>query len=192
MGTSLQAQGYTSGVFDYTDDQVHVKAPVFSFTKLNGVDPAVSPEMKSTGEVMGSGKTYAIALQRAFEGANIQATEDGAIVFNLFKADLGEIEADLTKLHKAGYPLAIYINDADEKLESDNYTVFSNTDELNQYITENDVQLVVDTTGNVPGYEKGLATRLTATSQLASLFTHLDTFKAYTKVLDEKAFGAKV
>ena len=192
MGTSLQAQGYTSGVFDYTDDQVHVKAPVFSFTKLNGVDPAVSPEMKSTGEVMGSGKTYAIALQRAFEGANIQATEDGAIVFNLFKADLGEIEADLTKLHKAGYPLAIYINDADEKLESDNFTVFSNTDELNQYITENDVQLVVDTTGNVPGYEKGLATRLTAISQLASLFTHLDTFKAYTKVLDEKAVGAKV
>ena len=192
MGTSLQAQGYTSGVFDYTDDQVHVKAPVFSFTKLNGVDPAVSPEMKSTGEVMGSGKTYAIALQRAFEGANIQATEDGAIVFNLFKADLGEIEADLTNLHKAGYPLAIYINDADEKLESDNFTVFSNTDELNQYITENDVQLVVDTTGNVPGYEKGLATRLTAISQLASLFTHLDTFKAYTKVLDEKAVGAKV
>ena len=54
------------------------------------------------------------------------------------------------------------------------------------------MQLVVDTTGNVPGYEKGLATRLTAISQLASLFTHLDTFKAYTKVLDEKAVGAKV
>lgn len=192
MGVSLAAQGFTSGLFNYTDDQVYVKAPVFSFTKLNGVDPAVSPEMKSTGEVMGSGETYAIALQRAFEGAGIQASEDRAIAFNIFKSEIAEIHDDLIQLHKAGYPVVVFINDDTEGVESKDYTVYTNKQAFNQNITDGHVQLVVDTTGHVPGYEEGLETRLSAISQLVSLFTHLDTFKAYTKVLAEKVPVAKV
>jgi carbamoyl-phosphate synthase large subunit len=49
-----------------------VKAPVFSYSKLKGVDPVLGPEMKSTGEVLGLGKTAKAALQKAlfFDGSN--------------------------------------------------------------------------------------------------------------------------
>jgi carbamoyl-phosphate synthase large subunit len=50
-----------------------VKAPVFSYSKLKGVDPVLGPEMKSTGEVLGMGKTAEEALQKAmfFEGKQL-------------------------------------------------------------------------------------------------------------------------
>ncbi len=186
MGASLKAQGLGTGLYDYTGDEVHVKAPVFSFTKLNGVDPAVSPEMKSTGEVMGSGKSYASALQRAFEGANIQVIEEGTIVFNIFENELEEIQDSLNNLYRAGYEIVVNINDSSKEVISEAFTSFTTTEALDQFIIQDKGQIVVDTTGNVPGYERGLSTRMAAISHLVPLFTHLDTFKAYATALEEK------
>ena len=187
MGTSLKAQGLGTGLYDYTGDEVHVKAPVFSFTKLNGVDPAVSPEMKSTGEVMGTGKTYASALQNAFEGANIPLIKKGTIVFNIFENELEEIQNSLKNLYKAGYEIVVNINDSSKEIISEVFTSFKNTEDLDQFIIQDKGQIVVDTTGNVPGYERGLSTRMAAISHLVPLFTHLDTFKAYATALEEKS-----
>jgi carbamoyl-phosphate synthase large subunit len=51
---------------------VAVKMPVFSFGKLEGVDPALGPEMKSTGEVMGVGRSFAEAMYKALLGAGFR------------------------------------------------------------------------------------------------------------------------
>ena len=64
MGKSLKELGYQTGLFP-TPDQVAVKAPVFSFQKLVGVDTDLSPEMKSTGEVMGVDNRFSRALYKA-------------------------------------------------------------------------------------------------------------------------------
>ncbi|MGF2047038.1 carbamoyl-phosphate synthase large subunit, partial [Enterococcus gallinarum] len=56
LGKNLKDLGYTEGLAE-TPDMVHVKAPVFSFTKLAKVDSLLGPEMKSTGEAMGSDVT---------------------------------------------------------------------------------------------------------------------------------------
>ena len=48
---------------------IAVKAPVFSFVKLADVDAALTPEMKSTGEVLGIDTDYSKALLKAFQGA---------------------------------------------------------------------------------------------------------------------------
>ena len=53
LGEKLTDLGYQDGLYPESK-QVHVKAPVFSFTKLQKVDTYLGPEMKSTGEVMGS------------------------------------------------------------------------------------------------------------------------------------------
>ncbi|MEF2722037.1 MAG: carbamoyl-phosphate synthase large subunit, partial [Limosilactobacillus fermentum] len=53
LGHSLAEQGYRSGLAPESQ-MIHVKAPVFSFSKLGDVDSYLGPEMKSTGEVMGS------------------------------------------------------------------------------------------------------------------------------------------
>ncbi|WP_025731821.1 carbamoyl-phosphate synthase large subunit [Carnimonas nigrificans] len=66
-GTSLEAQGFTEEVIP---SFYSVKEAVFPFAKFIGVDPILSPEMKSTGEVMGSGRTFAEAFFKAQLGAS--------------------------------------------------------------------------------------------------------------------------
>ncbi len=68
LGKSIRRQGYKSGLVKETS-LVCVKVPVFSFQKLNRIDPALAPEMKSTGEVLGIDTNYGKALVKAFIAA---------------------------------------------------------------------------------------------------------------------------
>ena len=68
LGQSIRRQGYKPGLIKQTS-LVCVKVPIFSFQKLNRIDPALAPEMKSTGEVLGIDKTYEKALIKAFIAA---------------------------------------------------------------------------------------------------------------------------
>lgn len=65
LGERLADQGL---VYGYCGDPrfYAVKAPVFSSAKLNGVDPVLGPEMKSTGEQLGMGNTVSEAFEKAF------------------------------------------------------------------------------------------------------------------------------
>lgn len=62
--------GYKGGLWP-RQKLVAVKAPVFSMSKLVGVDSYLGPEMKSTGEVMGIDRTFAPALFKAMVGAGV-------------------------------------------------------------------------------------------------------------------------
>ncbi|MGF1957013.1 carbamoyl-phosphate synthase large subunit, partial [Enterococcus casseliflavus] len=70
LGEEITALGYHDGLAP-TPNEVHIKAPVFSFTKLLKVDTYLGPEMKPTGEVMGSDKDLAKALYKAFEASGL-------------------------------------------------------------------------------------------------------------------------
>jgi len=65
-GTSLEEQGFTEEIIPKL---FNVKEAVFPFAKFPGVDPILGPEMKSTGEVMGVGDTFAEAFAKAALGA---------------------------------------------------------------------------------------------------------------------------
>lgn len=75
LGKSIKKQGYKPGLAKETG-LVSVKVPVFSFQKLNCIDPALAPEMKSTGEVLGVDKTYEKALVKAFIAAGYKFPVD--------------------------------------------------------------------------------------------------------------------
>ncbi|MFA9486654.1 MULTISPECIES: carbamoyl-phosphate synthase large subunit [unclassified Moraxella] len=66
-GKTLQEQGFTKEIIPA---HYSVKEAVFPFAKFPGVDPILSPEMKSTGEVMGVGKTFAEAFYKSIIGSN--------------------------------------------------------------------------------------------------------------------------
>lgn len=68
LGKSIPEQGYKTGLAEKTQ-LVCVKVPVFSFQKLNRIDPALAPEMKSTGEVLGIDTTFDNALLKGFLAA---------------------------------------------------------------------------------------------------------------------------
>lgn len=69
---------------------VAAKAPVFSFSKMGLVEIALGPEMKSTGEVMGIGRTYSEALYKAINGANMRIPEKGTILITVSNRDKEE------------------------------------------------------------------------------------------------------
>ena len=82
LGEDLAEMGYPNGLYP-TSENVHIKAPVFSFTKLLKVDTYLGPEMKSTGEVMGSDKNLEKALYKAFEASGLHIPSFGTVLFTI-------------------------------------------------------------------------------------------------------------
>jgi carbamoyl-phosphate synthase large subunit len=68
-------------------DLVCVKAPVFPFIKLRGLDPAPGPEMKSTGEVMGSDETAEVAYLKARMATEIPVNTTGGVYMTVRDED---------------------------------------------------------------------------------------------------------
>lgn len=89
LGASLKDLGLPLGLVPQRP-YVAVKAPVFSFSKMGLVEIALGPEMKSTGEVMGIGHTYADALFKAVNGANMRIPEKGQILITVADRDKEE------------------------------------------------------------------------------------------------------
>ena len=89
VGKKLKELGYTKD-FDRDLTTYNVKAPVFPFHKFPGVDPVLGPEMKSTGEVMGRSKSFALAYHKALEGAGIKLPTKGKIFITVRNDDKAE------------------------------------------------------------------------------------------------------
>ncbi|MGC2662362.1 MAG: carbamoyl-phosphate synthase large subunit [Bryobacteraceae bacterium] len=64
-----------------------VKSPVFPFAKFPGVDPALGPEMRSTGEVMGIGQTFGEAFAKAQLAAGTPIPDEGAVFISVNDRD---------------------------------------------------------------------------------------------------------
>ncbi len=89
LGDTIETLGLPSGLVP-EKPYVAAKAPVFSFSKMGLVEIALGPEMKSTGEVMGIGRTYSEALYKAINGANMRIPEKGSILITVADRDKEE------------------------------------------------------------------------------------------------------
>lgn len=89
LGETIKSMGLPTGLVP-AKDYVAVKVPVFSFSKMGLVEIALGPEMKSTGEVMGIGRTYSEALFKAIHGANMRIPEKGHILMTVADRDKEE------------------------------------------------------------------------------------------------------
>ena len=83
-GKSLEELGFTAEI---VPPYFSVKEAVFPFNKFQGVDPILGPEMKSTGEVMGAGKTFGEAFYKAQLGAGANLPESGTAFISVRDAD---------------------------------------------------------------------------------------------------------
>ena len=83
-GKSLQEQGITE---ERIPEYFSVKEAVFPFVKFPGVDPLLGPEMKSTGEVMGVGKTFGEAFAKSQRAAGVDLSHDGKVLMSVREAD---------------------------------------------------------------------------------------------------------
>jgi carbamoyl-phosphate synthase large subunit len=80
-----------------------VKEAVFPFNKFPGVDPILSPEMRSTGEVMGTGKTFAEAMLKSQLGAGSRLPRSGNVVITVKTGDHARAVGVARDLHALGF-----------------------------------------------------------------------------------------
>ncbi len=91
--------GRSSGCLEVP--QFFVKSPVFPFNKFPGVDPALGPEMRSTGEVMGVGENFGEAFAKAQLGAGTPLPSEGSVFISVNdrdKAAAGELARQFAEL----------------------------------------------------------------------------------------------
>ncbi|MBU5625846.1 carbamoyl-phosphate synthase large subunit [Oscillibacter sp. MSJ-2] len=106
VGQSLASLGYGTGLYD-TPPYVTVKVPVFSFEKITDANASLSPEMKSTGEVLGVGKTLQEALFKGLvsAGFHVERERRGGILISVNRRDQPEVVHIARKLDDLGYKL---------------------------------------------------------------------------------------
>ncbi|MEI7554578.1 carbamoyl-phosphate synthase large subunit [Candidatus Chlorohelix sp.] len=185
LGKSLQEQGYAPGLWP-KQPLVAVKAPVFSMAKLSGVDTALGPEMKSTGEVMGVDLTYAAAMHKALIAANMSLPKPGAaILFSIADRDKTEAIELIRDLAEIGYHIyatagtAAMLENADLTVDVIASKLGTGHPDTVELIKGGQVKAVVNTiSGRRRPLLDGFEIRRAAVENGIPCYTSLDTFRA--------------
>ncbi|AVR88800.1 carbamoyl-phosphate synthase large subunit [Thauera aromatica] len=101
-GQSLASQGVSGEV---VPPYYSVKEAVFPFVKFPGVDTILGPEMKSTGEVMGVGRSFAEAFVKSQIGAGVRLPTSGAVFISVKQSDKPVAVEVAKELHDLGFAL---------------------------------------------------------------------------------------
>ncbi len=150
LGHSIIDQGYQPGLYEPLPDYYAVKAPVFSFSKLRSVDVSLGPEMKSTGEVIGSDSQFAKALYKGLVASGIKIPEHGTILATI--ADKGKDESvDLfRRFARLGYRIkatagtANYLNEQGIAVQKV-YKLDEGSPNILDEIRNNQINIVINT-----------------------------------------------
>jgi len=101
-GKTLAGQGATKEI---VPDYYSVKEAIFPFAKFQGVDPILGPEMRSTGEVMGVGRSFGAAMARAQEAGGIKAPPVGKVFISVRDPDKKRVLPVAQQLVSRGYSI---------------------------------------------------------------------------------------
>jgi carbamoyl-phosphate synthase large subunit len=160
-----------------------VKAPIFSSSKLKGVDYSLGPEMKSTGEVLGVGTTLEEALGKALlvEGKNPLLQGMGAVLCSLSDRSKEESLPLIKELYLhdvkfiATEGTAVFLNENGIAVEN----VIEDRMLLNDFLKSGQIAAVINIATQGRNQEKfGFYIREQALRYKVPVFTHLDTVKA--------------
>lgn len=196
LGKTLKELGYEDGLYPEST-MVHVKAPVFSFTKLSKVDTYLSPEMKSTGEVMGSDATLEKALYKAFEASGLHLPSFGAALFTISDDSKEEALALAKRFKNIGYSLIATEGTANyftqHGLMVEKVGKIASGDEEDTVVDmmrNHKTQVVVNTIdkNRTSAHRDGFTIRREAVEHGVPLFTSLDTAEAILRVLESQSF----
>ena len=189
LGKSITEAGYEGGLWK-RQKLVAVKAPVFSMSKLSGVDTYLGPEMKSTGEVMGIDTNFSSAVAKALIASGMMLPEKGSILLTIADRDKADAVPMIRQLAETGYGLFATAGTAGmiRGLGIDAFAIPKaqtgerpNTVDI---IADGTVSAVVNTIeGDRESLEDGFEIRRAAVDQRIPCFTSLDTARAAVESL---------
>ena len=191
LGKTLKEQGFFD-IYPEEKKRWYVKAPVFSFNKLRGLDAYLSPEMKSTGEAIGYDDTLTRALYKALQASGMKLQNYGTVLVTLADEDKEEALPLIKRFYDMGFNIEATVGTADFLKEHGIRTkllrkLSEGSTEILSAIRAGYVSYVINTRAILSGvhYEDGVEIRKTALENNVTLFTSLDTVRVLLDVLEE-------
>ena len=191
LGKSLKEQGIDM-IYPEEKKRWYVKAPAFSFAKLNGMDAYLSPEMKSTGEAIGYDDKLPRAMYKALIASGVKMQNYGTVVVTLADEDKEEALPLIKRFYDMGFNIEATVGTG-EFLKAHGIRtrirrkLSENSTEILEALRAGYVSYVINTRAILSGihYEDGLAIRRTAIENNVTMFTSLDTVRVLLDVLEE-------
>ena len=195
LGKSLEEQRITE-IYPKEKECFYVKVPAFSFSKLNGMDAYLSPEMKSTGEAIGYDKKLHRAMYKAMTASGMKLQNYGTVIVTLADEDKEEALPLVRRFYDMGFNIEATSMTA-EFLKSNGIRTRSRgkpsegSSEILDSIKAGYVSYVINTRAVLSGvhYEDGVAIRRCASQNNITMLTSLDTVKVLLDVLEETTFS---
>ena len=172
-GKSLRELGITEEI---VPTHISVKESVFPFAKFPGVDTLLGPEMKSTGEVMGIGATFAEAFAKAQLGAGVRMPLSGNVFISVRDADKKHIVNMAEKMYKAGFGIlatsgtAAFLAEKGIPARQINKVMEGRPDVVDA-MKNGEIQLVINTTHGAKAVADSFSLRRTALMNNIAYFT---------------------
>ena len=191
LGKSLKEQGIFT-LYPNERKRRYVKVPVFSFSKLHGMDTYLSPEMKSTGEAIGYDKTLHWAMYKALQAAGIHLQNYGTVLVTVADEDKAETLPLVKRFYDMGFNIEATTCTA-EYLKAHGIRVkkLKNLSEGSEAsldsIRSGYVSYIINTRAILSGvhYINGAKMRRCAVENGVTTFTSLDTVRIVLDVLEE-------
>ncbi|MBB4612650.1 carbamoyl-phosphate synthase large subunit [Novosphingobium taihuense] len=157
-------------------DYMAVKEAVFPFARFPGIDPVLSPEMKSTGEVMGIDSTFAVAFAKSQLGAGTKLPQGGTVFVSVKDSDKPVILPAVRKLTGLGFKIvatggtARYLKDVGVIVERVN-KVAEGRPHIVDRIIDGDMALIFNTTEGWQSHKDSQSIRASALNSRVPYFT---------------------
>ncbi len=189
LGKSLKEQGIFC-IYPEEKKRWYVKAPVFSFNKIRGLDAYLSPEMKSTGEAIGYDRTLTRALYKALQAAGMRLQNYGTVFATIADKDKEEALPLIRRFYQLGFNIEATYGTA-RFLKANGIRTHALTkisegsDEIPNALRQGHIAYVINTKDLGSDQNDGIQIRQIATEHNVTMFTALDTVKVLLDVLEE-------
>ena len=189
LGKSLKEQGFFD-IYPEEKKRWYVKAPVFSFNKIRGLDAYLSPEMKSTGEAIGYDKTMTRALYKALQAAGMKLQNYGTVLCTIADKDKEEALPLIRRFYQLGFNIEATSGTAAFLKAHGIRThalakISDGSDQIPNALRQGHIAYVINTRDPGANENDGIRIRQIATEHNVTLFTALDTIKVLLDVLEE-------
>ncbi|MDY4489239.1 MAG: carbamoyl-phosphate synthase large subunit, partial [Candidatus Faecousia sp.] len=189
LGKSLKEQG----IFDIYPEEpkrCYVKAPVFSFNKIRGLDAYLSPEMKSTGEAIGYDRTMTRALYKALQASGMKLQNYGTVFATIADKDKEEALPLIRRFYNLGFNIEATLGTAMFLKANGIRThvlrkIGEGSNEIPDALRQGHIAYVINTRDPGANERDGLQIRQIATEHNVTMFTALDTVRVLLDVLEE-------
>lgn len=157
-------------------DYMAVKEAVFPFARFPGIDPVLSPEMKSTGEVMGIDGTFAVAFAKSQLGAGVRLPQGGTLFVSVKDSDKPVVLPAVRKLAELGFRIvatggtARYLSDEGVNVERVN-KVAEGRPHIVDRIIDGEIALIFNTTEGWQSHKDSQSIRASALGAKVPYFT---------------------